>query len=290
MVVAAFTALIPLFSKTLRKHVELFSFANLVVLFLCIAVDVSFSEHHHYSTIGLVPLFGSTFVFTNIRVMTTAYLFSALAFASISVYRNRMLEIIVIYTIAYFIAWWMAMIRIRSLHRISYDQARMYDRRVYDQRVRLARNLHDSLGGDLMQLSLQLRGSTWREEMLELANEVITKTKNLVYTLEPTSRMELRRIYRILCDASAAHGKFAVKLGVDMPWPAVRMDQSLNLIAIFTEWMTNTIRRWAQRKFRSLCAAARIILLWSLPTMAQAFAGTDSVWGQACGTLRCAPD
>ena len=244
VIVAALSALIPFFSKTLRKRVELFSFANFVTLFLCIAIDISFSERQRrYSTIGLVPLFGSTFVFTNIRVMTTAYIISAVAFASISIYRDRMLEIIVIYTLAYFIAWWMAMVRIRSLHRISYDQARMYDRRVYDQRVRLARNLHDSLGGDLMQLSLQLRGSTSREEMLDLANEVITKTRNLVYTLEPTSRNENFREYIESYATRLQHtGKFFVKLDLDMLWPEVRMDQSLNLIAIFTEWMTNTIR------------------------------------------------
>ena len=186
VLVAALSVLIPLVSKTLRRHVELFSFANLVMLFLCIAIDVSFSERQRrYSTIGLVPLFGSTFVFTNIRVMTTAYLVSGLAFTAISIYRDRMMEIIVVYAIAYFIAWWMAMIRIRSLHRISFDQARMYDRRIYDQRVRLARNLHDSLGGDLIQLSLQLKGSTSRAEMLDLAQEIMAKTRNLVYTLEP---------------------------------------------------------------------------------------------------------
>ena len=56
----------------------------------------------------------------------------------------------------------MALIRIRSLQRISYDQARLYERRIYDQRVRLARNLRDSLGGDLMQLSLQLSGNAPR--------------------------------------------------------------------------------------------------------------------------------
>lgn len=244
MCVAALCVLVPLVSQTLRKHVEYFSFLNLATLFLCIAIDISFSERQRrYSTIGLVPLFGSAFVFTNIRVMTTAYFVSALAFITISVYRNRMMEIIVIYTIAYFIAWWMSMIRIRSLHRISFDQARMYDRRVYDQRVRLARNLHDSLGGDLMQLSLQLRGTTSREDMLELANEVITKTKNLVHTLEPTNRNENFKEYIESYAARLQHtGKFFVKLDLDMLWPDVRMDQSLNLIAIFAEWMTNTIR------------------------------------------------
>lgn len=244
VLVAVCGALLPLFSKTLRKHVEYFSFLNLVMLFLCIAIDISFSERQRrYSTIGLVPVFGSAFVFTNIRVMTTAYCFSALAFITISIYRDRAWEIIVIYTIAYFIAWWMAMIRIRSLHRISFDQARMYDRRVYDQRVRLARNLHDSLGGDLIQLSLQLKGSASREEMLDLAQEIMAKTRNLVYTLEPGNANEnFAGFIRSYVERLKHTGKFQLTLDLDPSWPVIRVDQSLNLQAIFTEWMTNMIR------------------------------------------------
>lgn len=244
VVVAALSTLIPLISKTLRKRAEYFSFLNLVTLFLCIAIDISFSERQRrYSTIGLVPLFGSAFVFTNIRVMTTAYFLSALAFISISVYRERALEIIVIYTIAYFIAWWMSMIRIRSLHRISFDQARIYDRRVYDQRVRLARNLHDSLGGDLIQLSLQLKGSASREEMLDLAQEILAKTRNLVYTLEPGNANEnFAEFIRSYVERLKNTGKFGITLDLDPLWPIIRVDQWLNLQAIFTEWMTNTIR------------------------------------------------
>ncbi|MFO1470931.1 MAG: hypothetical protein U1F27_07855 [Turneriella sp.] len=242
--IAALSAFIPLFSKTLRKHVEYFSFANLVMLFLCIAIDISFSERQRrYSTIGLVPLFGSTFVFTNIRVMTTAYVASGLLFNAISIYRDRAVEIIVIYSIAYSIAWWMAMIRIRSLHRISFDQARMYDRRVYDQRVRLARNLHDSLGGDLIQLSLQLKGSTSREEMLDLAQEILAKTRNLVYTLEPGNANEnFAGFIRSYVERLKHTGKFKLTMHLDPLWPVIRVDQSLNLQAIFTEWMTNMIR------------------------------------------------
>lgn len=244
IVTAALCIAIPLFAKKLRKYVEYFSFANLVMLFLCIAIDISFSEkQRRYSTIGLVPLFGSAFVFTHIRVMTFAYAFSATAFAGISVYRGRSIEIIVIYTIAYFIAWWMAMVRIRSLHRISFDQARIYDRRVYDQRVKLARNLHDSLGGDLIQLSLQLKGSASREEMLYLAQEIMAKTRNLVYTLEPGNANEnFADFIRSYVERLKHTGKFSISMDLDSSWPIIRVDQSLNLQSIFTEWMTNTIR------------------------------------------------
>ena len=141
------------------------------------------------------------------------------------------------------IAWWMAMIRIRSLHRISFDQARMYDRRVYDQRVKLARNLHDSLGGDLIQLSLQLKGSASREEMLDLAQEIMAKTRNLVYTLEPGNANEnFAGFIRSYVERLKHTGKFNLTLDLDPAWPAIRVDQSLNLQAIFTEWMTNMIR------------------------------------------------
>jgi signal transduction histidine kinase len=142
----------------------------------------------------------------------------------------------------------MAMIRIRSLHRISLDQAKLYERQVYDQRIRLARNLHDSLGGDLMQLSLQLAGNTPREDMLDLAYEVIAKTKNLVYTLEPKNENQNFGSYvRSYADRLARTGKFDVKLSIEDPWPQMRIDHSLNLQAVFTEWMTNTIRHSAAR-------------------------------------------
>jgi signal transduction histidine kinase len=161
MVTALICIILPLTLRRAKHYSEFFSFLNLVVLFTCVAIDVSINDRpRRYAAIGLIPLFGSTFVFTDVWVMSFAYSMSWGIFAILNSQRARTSEIIIIYGIAYFIAWWMAMIRIRSLHRISLDQARLYERQVYDQRVRLARNLHDSLGGDLMQLSLQLAGKT----------------------------------------------------------------------------------------------------------------------------------
>ncbi len=244
VVAAVLCVALPLGLRKARPYIEYFSFLNLVILFICVAIDVSISERpRRYAAIGLVPLFGSTFVFTDIWVMTIAYASSCTVFAVLNSARERTTEIVIIYAIAYFIAWWMAMIRIRSLHRISLDQARLYERQVYDQRVRLARNLHDSLGGDLMQLSLQLAGNTPREQMLDLAYEVIAKTKNLVYTLEPKNENQNFGDYvRSYGERLAQTGKFRVDIHIDEPWPLMRMDHALNLQALFTEWMTNTIR------------------------------------------------
>lgn len=244
MVVAGLCFLLPLLFHRLRRFMEYFSFFNLVVLFACIALDISFSERQRrYTTIGLVPLFGSSFVFTNVRVMTAAYGISAANFTIVSIVRERMTEIIVVYATAYFIAWWMAMIRIRSLYRISHDQARLYDRRVYDQRVQLARNLHDSLGGDLMQLSLLLQESKSSPEILDLTDEIILKTRNLVKTLEPRRKNEnLSGLIRSYVERLSRFGKFRLQVQIDDAWPIVRIDQLLNIEAIFTEWMTNTIK------------------------------------------------
>lgn len=244
LVTAFLCIVIPMTNRKARPYAEFFSFINLLVLFTCIAIDVSQNERpRRYAAIGLVPLFGSTFVFTDVWIMTIAYSASCGLFAIMNSQRERTVEIVVIYAIAYFIAWWMAMIRIRSLHRISLDQARLYERQVYDQRIRLARNLHDSLGGDLMQLSLQLAGTTPREQMLDLAYEAIAKTKNLVYTLEPKNENENFGEYvRSYADRLSRTGKFRVDLSLPEPWPQMRMDQALNLQALFTEWMTNTIR------------------------------------------------
>lgn len=242
---AAFLCIVlPLFLRKLRPYCEFFSFLDLVVLFICVAVDISDSERpRRYSAMGLLPLFGSTFIFTDIWVMTVTYAASWGVFAVMNIGRPRTEEIVIVYFIAYFIAWWMATIRIHSLHRISLDQARLYDRQVYDQRIQLARNLHDSLGGDLMQLSLQLAGTTPREQMLDLAYEVIAKTKNLVYTLEPKNENENFGDYvRSYANRLAQTGKFKVDLSIEEPWPQMRMDYALNLQAVFTEWMTNTIR------------------------------------------------
>jgi len=244
LAVAALCLLLPLTFKRLRKYTEYFSFANLLVLFLCVSIDVALSEkQRRYTAVGLIPLFGSTFVFTDVRVMSVAYSFSYFAFATLNIWRHRSVEIIVVYGLAYFIAWWMAMIRIRSLHRISFDQAKLFGRQVYDQRVRFARDLHDSLGGDLMQLSLQIDGNAPREKMLDLAYAVIAKTKNLVYALEPRNENQnFGEFVRAYVQRLEFAGKFKVHLAIDAAWPAQRIDHSLNLQAIFTEWMTNTIR------------------------------------------------
>lgn len=238
------SSLILLFSRQSRSRAELFSFTNLTLLFVCSAIDIALSDRpRRYTAFSLVPLFGSTYVFTGVRLMTIAYAFAAVFFTALNIWYHRIAEIIVIYNVAYFAAWWMALIRIRSLQRISYDQARLYERRIYDQRVRLARNLHDSLGGDLMQLSLQLSGNAPREQVLDLAQAVIAKTKNLVHTLEPTNENQhfpdyvasyVTRLRQI--------GRFEVNLAADADWPKMPIDKNLNLQAIFTEWMTNTLR------------------------------------------------
>ena len=252
MVTALICIILPLTLRRAKHYSEFFSFLNLVVLFTCVAIDVSINDRpRRYAAIGLIPLFGSTFVFTDVWVMSFAYSMSWGIFAILNSQRARTSEIIIIYGIAYFIAWWMAMIRIRSLHRISLDQARLYERQVYDQRVRLARNLHDSLGGDLMQLSLQLAGKTPREQMLDLAYEIIAKTKNLVYTLEPKNENENFGDYvQYYADRLGQTGKFKVDIHIEKPWPQMRMDYALNLQSIFLEWMTNTIRHAAANQIR----------------------------------------
>lgn len=244
LVVSLTSSLILIFSRHSRSRAELFSFTNLLLLFICSAIDIALSEKpRRYTAFSLVPLFGSTYVFTSVRFMTVAYVSAAIVFTVLNSWLHWIPEIIVIYNVAYFAAWWMALIRIRSLQRISYDQARLYERRIYDQRIRLARNLHDSLGGDLMQLALQLSGNAPREQVLDLAQAVIAKTKNLVYTLEPTHENQhfpeyvtsyLHRLRQI--------GRFTIDLRVDDEWPRLSIDKNLNLQAIFTEWMTNTLR------------------------------------------------
>ncbi|MFZ5630878.1 MAG: sensor histidine kinase [Spirochaetota bacterium] len=232
------------FNRNARTRAEVFSFANLLMLFICSAVDIALSDKpRRYTAFSLVPLFGSTYVFTGVRLMTIAYVAAAVFFTALNVWFARLAEIIAIYNVAYFAAWWMALIRIRSLQRISYDQARLYERRVYDQRVRLARNLHDSLGGDLMQLSLQLSGNAPREQVLDLAQAVIAKTKNLVYTLEPTHENQHFPDYVSSYVARLRQiGRFEVNLSADSDWPKMPIDKNLNLQAIFTEWMTNALR------------------------------------------------
>jgi hypothetical protein len=96
------------------------------VLFACLAIDIALSaRQRRYTTIGLIPIFGSTFIFTNMRGDDAAYLFCRQSFfAWLTLETGRVLETILIYLAAYTIAWWMAMIRIRSLYRISFDHAK----------------------------------------------------------------------------------------------------------------------------------------------------------------------
>ncbi len=244
LIIAGLCLALPLCFSRLRRNADLFSSLNLMALFACLAIDIAMSaRQRRYTTIGLVPLFGSTFVFTNIRLMTLAYVASAAFFAWLTVTMDRALEIIVIYMAAYTIAWWMAMIRLRSLHRISFDQARLYERKVFDDRVRLARDLHDSLGGDLMQLSLQLRGETPREQMLELAQSVIARTRTLVAALEPESDIEPFASYaKSYAERLTRTGKIEVLFNEKKVWPELRLDDNINLQAIFSEWMTNTMK------------------------------------------------
>lgn len=231
-------------STRMRSCAEWFSFLNLVVLLLCLSIDIAFSaRQRRYATIGLLPLFGSTFVFTNVRIMSLAYFSSAAVFVSLALLNGRATEIILNYIAAYTIAWWMAIIRIRSLYRISHDHALLYERKIYDEKVRLARDLHDSLGGDLMQLSLQIRGDTPREQMLELAQSVIARMRTLVAALEPNSQIERFGVYaRGYAERLNRTGKIAVAVIKKNPWPDLRLDDNINLQAIFSEWMTNTLK------------------------------------------------
>lgn len=244
LVIAAFCLALPLFFVRLRNKAQFFSFVNLIALFACFAIDIAMSAtQRRYTTIGLLPLFGSAFVFTNIRLMTFAYAVSAGFFVWLATTSHRQLEIIIIYLAAYTIAWWMAMIRLRSLYRISFDQARLYERKAYDDRVRLARDLHDSLGGDLMQLALQLSGETPRAQMLELAQSVIARTRTLVTALEPNSDIAPFPSYAKGYAARMTQtGKLQVYCDERGAWPPLRLDDNINLQAIFSEWMTNTLK------------------------------------------------
>jgi len=244
LLTAATCMLLPLVSQKARSKAEWLSFLNLVVLLACLSIDIAFSaRQRRYTTIGLLPLFGSTFLFTNMRIMSGAYFLSAGLFVALTLYTNRVAETILIYLAAYTIAWWMAIIRIRSLYRISHDHAVLYERKIYDEKVRLARDLHDSLGGDLMQLSLQLRGDTPREHMLELAQSVIARTRTLVTALEPERDVERFDVYATnYAERLTRTGKIAVSLVQQKPWPDLRLDVNINLQAIFSEWMTNTMK------------------------------------------------
>lgn len=241
---AALCLFLPMAFSRWRRHAEWLSFLNLVVLLACLTIDIALSaRQRRYTTVGLLPLFGSTFIFTSVRIMTLAYFVSALFFAAMTIYMNRAVEIIMIYLAAYMIAWWMAIVRIRSLYRISHDQALLYQRKISDEKVKLARDLHDSLGGDLMQLSLQLRGDTPREQMLELAQSVIARTRTLVTALEPRSEIERFGVYaKSYAERLNQTGKISVTVVKHNPWPDLRLDDNINLQAIFSEWMTNILK------------------------------------------------
>ena len=244
LLTAATCLLLPFIAKSTRTRAEWLSFLNLVVLLTCLSIDIALSaRQRRYTTIGLLPLFGSTFIFTSLRIMSLAYALSAVVFIVLTVYTNRAIETVLIYLAAYMIAWWMAIIRIRSLYRISHDHAILYERKMYDEKVKLARDLHDSLGGDLMQLSLQLRGDTPREQMLELAQSVIARTRTLVTALEPESDVEAFEAYaESYAERLTQTGKIGVSLVQQKPWPDLRLDVNINLQAIFSEWMTNTMK------------------------------------------------
>ncbi|MFO1471893.1 MAG: hypothetical protein U1F27_12760 [Turneriella sp.] len=254
MVVASLCILIPLLFRQVRGRMELFTCMNLLVLLISIAIDSSLSERpRRYTSLGLIPLFGSTLIFTNLRVMTATYILSAAAFVSLNELRSRPGDVIAVYTIAHLAAWWMALVRIRNLQRISLDHARLYDRRLYDQRVKLARNLHDSLGGDFMQLVLQLTGTTPRKKILDLAHIISAKMKNLVYTLDPlTENVRFRDYARSYVGRMRQTGRIKVSLHVDPDLPELRLDHALNLQAIFSEWITNTIRHSRAKELKIL--------------------------------------
>jgi signal transduction histidine kinase len=87
--------------------------------------------------------------------------------------------------------------------------------------------------------------------MLDLAYEIIAKTKNLVYTLEPKNENENFGDYvQYYADRLGQTGKFKVDIHIEKPWPQMRMDYALNLQSIFLEWMTNTIRHAAANQIR----------------------------------------
>lgn len=258
-IIAVLCFVLPLVATRLRRAVEFFTFLNLVALLVSVAVDSSLSDHpRHHIVPGLVMLFVSTLVFTRVWLMTVTYSISVISFVILNYLHGQSAETISIYAIAHFAAWGMAIIRIRSLHRISYDQARLYERRIYDHRVQLARNLHDSLGGDLMQLVLQLSGKTPRSEMLNLAHTAIAKTKNLVHALDPMSEnRNFPEFARSYAERLRDIGRLRVELEIAAQWQDIRIDHRLNLQSIFTEWMTNTLRHSRATNIRILLRHSR---------------------------------
>jgi signal transduction histidine kinase len=237
--------------KPLRKYSEFFSFIVVTSLLISVAQLIVDSKNHYiYVAAGLLAIFGSTLPYTRVSTTVASY---TIAFAFQIVYNRwqRPMDIhdrvaIAICLNAFVISGVMSFLRIQSLRRLQLSQRRDYERELAQQRIRIARDVHDSVGSDLTNLILHTSGAKSGEILYahQLAKRVFEKMKDVVSFLqgddgneENTGTFIAEYVERLNFT-----GKFQATLQTTGYTPLDDVRLNVHFRRIFCEWMSNTLR------------------------------------------------
>lgn len=237
--------------KPLRKYSELFSFIVVTSLLISVAQLIVDSKNHYiYIAAGLLAIFGSTLPYTRISTTVASY---SIAFAFQIVYNwwRRPMSVpdfvaIAICLNAFLISGVMSLLRIQSLRRLQISQQRDYERELTQQRIQIARDVHDSVGSDLTNLILHTSGAKSGEILYahQLAKRVFEKMKDVVSFLQGDAGNE-ENIGTFICEYVERlnfTGKFITTLEATGYTSPADVKMNVHFRRIFCEWMSNTLR------------------------------------------------
>lgn len=167
------------------------------------------------------------------------------------------------------------LLRQREQQQKELAQEREHREKTIQERLRISRDIHDSIGSELTSLILRLdsishrsetcdKSNSYTQEMSTLAGQVritLEKLRDIVYILHQPENFSIRLEDEILgfIERLQQTGKYSVNHKIEAISSQLEMGENLNLLRIFQEWMTNTIRhadaknveiRWFRKRSR----------------------------------------
>ncbi|HOO73410.1 MAG TPA: 7TM diverse intracellular signaling domain-containing protein [Spirochaetota bacterium] len=153
---------------------------------------------------------------------------------------------------------------LREEKELAQAKASEQREKLIKERMRISRDIHDSIGSELTGIILELESSTHRTKIpdhektsdtrtqkrnyiVPVANRVritLEKLRDIVYLLNQSDDVDSRIGEEMLAylERLKSTGKYSVKSRIDTASTGFDIEKSLHIQRIFLEWMTNLIR------------------------------------------------